>query len=87
MDTITLSGAADPVTSFDLEAHLTPLTNAIRSTITVDLRGVDSLHPSVVSVLIRHRRQARRLAGELNVLWPSDPGAARTLEHVGLLSD
>lgn len=85
MATITLTGDADPVTSFSLDADLTPLTKSIRSSVIVDLRTVESLHPSVVSVLIRHDRQARRLAGTVQILRPLDERAARTLDHVGLV--
>lgn len=85
MATVIVAGNADPVTSFSLDADLRPLTNSIRSTVTVDLRAVESLHPSVVSVLIRHDRQARRLGGSVQILRPVDEHAARTLDHVGLV--
>lgn len=85
MTTITLTGDAGPVTSFSLDADLTPLTKAIRSSVTVDLRTIASLHPSVVSVLIRHDRQVRRLGGSVQILRPFDEHAARTLDHVGLI--
>lgn len=85
MDCIALTGAVDPSDSFALCEELEPLTSRIRPSVTVDLTTVDDLHPSVVSVLIRHRRQARRQGGDLHVLRPAEPAARRTLDRVGLV--
>ena len=85
MNWITLTGAVDPAGSFTLRDELEPLTSGLRPSVTVDLSAVEDLHPSVVSVLIRHRRQARRQGGNLHLVRPIDPAACRTLDHVGLV--
>ncbi len=85
MERITLTGSADPAMSFPLDAQLAPLTICLRPAVTVDLLDVDELHPSIVSVLIRHQRQARRLGGDVHVIAPQNVEAARTLSHVGLI--
>ncbi len=85
MDRIGLSGAAGPTGSFELDGLLQPLTSKLRPAVTVDLSLVSELHPSVVSVIIRHQRQARRQGGDLVLVRPKDPEAARMLDHVGLV--
>jgi anti-anti-sigma factor len=84
MDRITLSGQLTPAHSFELAARLDELTTALRPRVTVDLSDVDDLHPSIVSVLVRSRRQARRQGGNVTLIAPISRMAHRTLEHVGL---
>ena len=85
MDCIDLFGVVEPVDSFDLDGRLQQLTSALRPSVTIDLTDVEELHPSIVSVLIRHRRQARRQGGDVTVIRPRSVPACRTLDHVGLL--
>ncbi|MFK8022840.1 MAG: STAS domain-containing protein [Ilumatobacter sp.] len=85
MDEVKLTGSPDAAASFDLARVLDSLTTSIRPAVTVNLSDVEDLHPSVVSVLIRHRRQARRLGGDLRVVLPSCAAAQRTLDHIGLI--
>lgn len=85
MDRIVIAGAADPAGSFNLSTQLQTLTSELRPAVTVDLSSVTELHPSIVSVLIRHRRQARRLGGDVVVVRPTHGPACRTLDHVGLV--
>jgi len=84
MDRITLSGQLTPTHSFELAAQLDELTSALRPSVTVDLSDVDDLHPAIVSVLVRSRRQARRQGGDVLLILPAAPMAHRTLDHVGL---
>ncbi len=85
MERIVLTGSPDAAGSFDLARRLEPLTTELRPSIIVDLSAVCDVHPSVVSVLIRHRRQARRLGGDIRVIEPTAPDARRTLGHIGLI--
>jgi anti-anti-sigma regulatory factor len=85
MDRITLCGVADPRASFELRDALEPLTCTLRPHVVVDLSDVDDLHPAVVSVLLRHRRQARRQGGDVHLIRPTAAAARRTLDHVGLV--
>ena len=85
MDRVVLTGVVDPAGSFSLSKRLQPLTTALRPSVTVDLSEVEELHPSVVSVIIRHRRQARRQGGDVVIVRPTHPAASRTLDHVGLV--
>ncbi|MFT6290000.1 MAG: ABC-type transporter Mla MlaB component [Ilumatobacter sp.] len=85
MDSVVLTGAADPAHSFTLNSTLQPLTSALRPAVEVDLSQVIELHPSIVSVLIRHQRQARRQGGDVTLIRPILRDAARTLDHVGLV--
>lgn len=85
MERIVLSGVADPKHSFGLHQQLEPITSALRPAVTVDLSLVEELHPSIVSVLIRHRRQARRQGGDVTLVRPASPSACLTLDHVGLV--
>lgn len=84
MDRITLSGQLTPTHSFELATQLDELTAALRPSVTVDLSDVDDLHPSIVSVLVRSRRQARRQGGDVLLTAPTTRLAHRTLDHVGL---
>jgi ABC-type transporter Mla MlaB component len=84
MDQITLSGRLGPASSFELDDQLGVLTSSLRPHVTVDLTDVDELHPSIVSVLIRHQRQARRQGGDVRVMAPVAPDALRTLDQIGL---
>ncbi len=84
MDRITLSGQLTPAQSFELAAQLDELTATLRPSVTVDLSDVDDLHPSIVSVLVRSRRQARRQGGDVLLIAPAARTAHRTLDHVGL---
>ena len=85
MNSVVLTGAANPAHSFELNATLQPLTSALRPAVEVDLSQVIELHPSIVSVLIRHQRQARRQGGDVTLIRPILSGVARTLDHVGLV--
>jgi anti-anti-sigma regulatory factor len=84
MERITLSGQLTPTHSFELAAQLDELTATLRPAVTVDLSEVDELHPSIVSVLVRSRRQARRQGGNVLLIAPATRMAHRTLDHVGL---
>lgn len=84
MDRITLTGRLTPAQSFELAARLDDLTATLRPSVTVDLSDVDDLHPSIMSVLVRSRRQARRQGGDVVLITPVAPTAHRTLDHVGL---
>ena len=85
MERIELSGAAEPTDSFTLNRRLEIITSELRPSVTVDLSAVEELHPSIVSVLIRHRRQAQRLGGDVTLIRPDHAAACRTLDHVGLV--
>ncbi len=65
MERITLTGHLGPSQSFELDTQLRRLTAVVRPSVTVDLSDVHALHPSVVSVLVRCRRQARRQGGDV----------------------
>lgn len=84
MSRVQLSGQVGPERSFWLDEWLTPVTEQVRPLATVDLRTVTDLHPSIISVLIRHQRRAERLGGRLTVIAPSDAMARRPLDHIGL---
>lgn len=84
MDQITLSGRLAPAGSFELDDQLGTLTRTLRPQVTVDLTDVDELHPSIVSVLVRHQRQARRQGGDVRVMAPVATDALRTLDQIGL---
>ena len=85
MDSVVLISAANPADSFELNATLQPLTSVLRPAVEVDLSQVVELHASIVSVLIRHQRQARRQGGDVTLIRPSRSDAARTLDHIGLV--
>ena len=85
MENINLFGAAEPSDSFRLHQRLEAITSTLRPSVTVDLSSVEELHPSIVSVLIRHRRQARRQGGDITLIRPRHAEACRTLDHVGLV--
>ena len=84
MDRITLTGRLTPAQSFELAARLDELTATLRPSVTVDLSNVDDLHPSIMSVLVRSRRQAHRQGGDVVLIPPVAPTAHRTLDQVGL---
>lgn len=84
MERITLTGHLGPSQSFELDTQLRRLTAVVRPSVTVDLSDVHALHPSVVSVLVRCRRQARRQGGDVVLIAPAASAANRTLEHIGL---
>jgi anti-anti-sigma regulatory factor len=85
MDRIDLSGVVEPSDSFTLHRRLEAITSTLRPSVTIDLSSVEELHPSIVSVLIRHRRQARRQGGDVTLIRPRHAAACRTLDHVGLV--
>ncbi len=84
-DRIMLTGKLDPAESFELRDTLEPLTSRLRPSVVVDLADVTDLHPSVVSVLVRHRRQANRQGGDLHLIRPVAAEACTTLDHIGLV--
>ncbi len=83
---ITLAGVAEPIHSYELRDRLVPLTTTIRPHVVVDLSDVVELHPSVLSVLIRQRRQAHRQGGSLHLVAPTARDARQALDRVGLLN-
>ena len=85
MDVLVLSGDLGPARSFDLDRELRTATTVVRPIVIVDLSGATHIHPAVMSVVIRHQRQARRQGGELQVVLPVDPQARRALDRVGLV--
>ncbi len=84
MARIDLIGSLGPELSFRLDRQLDPLTERVRPHVTVDLRHVTDLHPSVVSVLIRHQRRAARLGGDVIVLAPGTGDARHVIDQIGL---
>jgi len=85
MDVVAHAGDLGPVSSFGLDRELSSLTTAVRPRVIVDLTEATQVHPAVVSVLIRHQRQAHRQGGELRLVPPTDPGARHTLDQVGIV--
>lgn len=86
MDRIELPGELTAVDSFAISARLGQLTSMMRPAVTVDLSDTTEVHPSVVSILIRHRRQARRQGGDLRVIRPGAGEARHTIEQIGLVN-
>ena len=64
LDVVPCSGDVGPVHSFELDRRLDELTTEVRPFVIVDLSEATHVHPAVVSVVIRHRRQARRQGGD-----------------------
>lgn len=86
MDRLAIAGIAEPLDSFALHRQLEPVTSGLRPSLVIDLSRVVELHPSIVSVLLRHRRQAQRQGGDLTLIAPEHAAARRTLDHVGLVT-
>jgi anti-anti-sigma regulatory factor len=86
MDIVTYAGELGPACSFELDHELADLTTAVRPVVTVDLSAATRIHPAVLSVVIRHQRQARRQGGELHLIAPLEPAARHTLDQVGLIT-
>lgn len=84
MSTIELTGSLGPACSFRLDQELSWITSDLRPTTIVDLSAAGEIHPSVVSVLVRHQRQARRQGGELIVIEPIDPAGLHVFRQIGL---
>lgn len=84
MARIELVGSLGPEHSFRLDRRLDTLTERVRPHVTIDLRHVTDLHPSVVSVIIHHQRRAARLGGDVVVNAPDTGGARHVIDQIGL---
>ena len=84
MSVIELEGHLGPLDALELRRSLDTATAVQRPQVVVDMTRVQSVHPAVAAAVVRAARRARRGAGSLRLLEPTEPGADRMLQLISL---
>jgi hypothetical protein len=84
MTTITRHGDLGPIEALGLRDELVRAADMPRPHITLDLSGVDSLHPAAAAAIVAGAWNVRRTMGSFTMVEPGGYAARRTLSRVSI---
>jgi len=84
MTTITRHGDLGPIEALELRDELVRAADAPQPHVTLDLSGVDSLHPAVAAAIVAGAWSLRRTMGSFMIVEPDGYAARRALSRVSV---